>query len=96
MFDLPTLTKVEQRRANAFRLNLIKDGFSRFQYSVYIRHCLSFENMVAHRARVKKYLPQEGMVCAIPITDKQFSEIEIFFGRRQHPPPESPQQLELF
>jgi len=96
MFDLPTLTRDDQKRANTFRGNLVKDGFTRFQYSVYIRHCISVENMEAHKRRVKKYVPDEGLVCAIPITDKQFSQIEIFIGKRQTPAPEPPHQLELF
>ena len=44
-FDLPTDTKKEQKAAMLFRQNLLKDGFTMFQFSIYIRHCGSKENM---------------------------------------------------
>lgn len=96
LFDLPVLTKADMRRANRFRTDLIKDGFSRFQLSVYTRHCSSMENLVAHKERIKKFVPEKGLICALPLTDRQFSEIEIFCGKKRTPPPSPPQQLELF
>ena len=47
-FDLPTETKKERKAATLFRSNLIKDGFTMFQFSIYIRHCASRENMEVH------------------------------------------------
>ena len=44
-FDLPTDTKKERKAASLFRQNLLKDGFTMFQFSIYIRHCGSKENM---------------------------------------------------
>lgn len=96
LFDLPVLTKTDMKNANQFRKNLIKDGFSRFQLSVYTRHCSSMENLITHKQRIKKVLPENGLVCAIPLTDKQFGEIEIFCGKSRIPAPPAPQQLELF
>lgn len=81
LFDLPVLTKSDMKNANQFRKDLIKDGFSRFQLSVYTRHCSSMENLITHKQRIKKILPEKGLVCAIPLTDKQFGEIEIFCGK---------------
>src|SRR5690554_7679418 len=43
-FDLPTDTKKNRRNAGLFRKNLIKDGFTMMQYSVYMRHCASSES----------------------------------------------------
>ena len=51
-FDLPTDTKKERKAATVFRQNLIKDGFTMFQFSIYIRHCGSKENMGVHIKRV--------------------------------------------
>lgn len=96
LFDLPVQSKTDMKNANRFRNDLIKDGFSRFQLSVYTRHCSSMENLIAHKERVKKFLPAKGLVCAVPLTDRQFSEIEIFCGTRRELPPSAPQQLELF
>ena len=95
-YDLPTETKKQRDEASKFRKNLLKDGFRMFQFSIYIRHCMSWENKEVHRKRVLSFLPPEGYVGLLSITDKQFGDIEIFDGRtaKQHQAP--PQQLELF
>jgi CRISPR/Cas system-associated protein endoribonuclease Cas2 len=35
-FDLPTETKKDRRNAQQFRKNLLKDGFTMMQFSVYM------------------------------------------------------------
>lgn len=95
-FDLPTETKEERQHHSEFRKNLLKDGFSRFQLSIYMRHCASVENANAHIARVKGFMPPKGTVSILCITDKQFGKIEIFYGRKEKPVPPEPAQLELF
>ena len=44
LFDLPTETKKEKKAYADFRKNLQKDGFTMFQFSIYVRHCASSEN----------------------------------------------------
>ncbi len=78
-FDLPTETKIERQRHSEFRKNLLKDGFSRFQLSIYIRHCASVENAEVHIARVKSFIPPDGSVSILCITDKQFGKIQVFY-----------------
>lgn len=94
-FDLPTETKRDRRNAALFRKDLIKDGFSMLQFSVYARHCSSAENQEVHRRRVILSLPPKGNVNILSITDKQFERMEIFFNTRKSKS-EIPQQLELF
>ncbi len=96
LFDLPTETKKDRFIASRFRTNLKKDGFSMFQFSVYIRHCGSKENADAHRVRVKKLLPASGQICLFNLTDKQFGDIEIFFGKKRKTVESEFHQLELF
>lgn len=96
MFDLPTNTPAQRKRAAGFRKNLIKDGFSMHQFSVYIRHCASFETAEVHIKRVKAFVPVEGIVSVLKITDKQFGDTIQFVGRKTKPPPPAPVQLELF
>lgn len=60
MFDLPTETKEQRRDASDFRKRLIQDGFTMFQFSIYVRNCASMENAVVHIERVKKMIPSEG------------------------------------
>ncbi len=95
-FDLPTETKKERKVAAAFRKQLISDGFTMFQFSIYIRHCPSSENANVHIKRVKLHLPELGKVGILCITDKQFGCMEIFFGQKQENNNPVVQQLELF
>lgn len=95
-FDLPTNTKKERKQAGLFRKRLIKDGFSMFQYSIYMRHCASRENANVHTKRVKSFLPPDGHVVIMQITDKQFGMIEIFYSKQVEEKPEMNQQLSFF
>lgn len=95
-FDLPTETKKERKAANDFRKQLISDGFTMFQFSIYVRHCASRENANVHLRRVKATLPEYGQVGCMTITDKQFSEIELFIRKKQIEPNAPGQQLEMF
>ena len=95
-FDLPTETAKERKIYARFRKEIMADGFSMFQFSIYVRHCASRENADVHVKRVKMGLPEKGHVGILTITDKQFGMMEIFYGKKlkEHPP--IPQQLELF
>ncbi len=95
-FDLPTETKKERKDAALFRKNLMKDGFTMFQYSIYVRHCPSKDNANVHIKRVQSFLPEKGHICIMYITDKQFGEIEIFRAAKSVAAPVQHQQLSLF
>ena len=95
-FDLPTDTKKERKAAAKFRKDLQSDGFTMFQFSIYLRHCASRENMDVHIKRVKALLPEYGHVGILGITDKQFADIQLFYGKKKKAPTAPGQQLELF
>lgn len=95
-FDLPVVTKKERSIATRFRKEIMADGFTMFQFSIYVRHCPSRENAEVHINRVKRILPEKGHVGILTITDKQFGMMEIFFGKKEKKPPGVAQQLELF
>jgi len=96
LFDLPTETKKERKAYADFRKKILKDGFTMFQFSIYMRHCASRENADVHIKRVKSFLPETGDIGIMCITDKQFGEIEIFHSRKQAKVEQPCQQLELF
>lgn len=96
MYDLPTETKKERRAAAKFRKEIMGDGFTMFQFSMYIRHCASMENAQVHIKRVKSLLPEKGHVGILCITDKQFGDIQIFSCKKEKNPKAPCQQLELF
>lgn len=83
LFDLPTDTPRERKEYARFRKELIRDGFSMFQFSIYVRHCPSKESMQVHIQRIRKILPPKGHVGILKITDKQFSMMEIYFGKEK-------------
>ena len=96
LFDLPTETKKDRKIYSEFRNKLLKDGFTMFQFSIYIRHCASKENAEVHIRRVKSFLPDYGKVGIMCVTDKQFGEIELFYGKKPTAVNSPGQQLELF
>jgi CRISPR-associated protein Cas2 len=96
LWDLPTETATERKVAAEFRKNILKDGFTMFQFSIYLRHCTSRENADTHIQRVKRLLPSKGHVGIISITDKQFGMIEIFYGKKVTKAATGHQQLELW
>ena len=82
-FDLPVITQKERKAATQFRSNLMKDGFVMLQYSVYIRHCASYESQTVHIKRVKAIAPETGMVRILSVTDKQYGNIVNFWGKEK-------------
>lgn len=95
-FDLPTETKKERKVYTSFRKKLIEDGFTMFQFSIYLRHCPSRENADVHIRRVKNALPEHGHIGILCVTDKQFGQMELFQGKKEKAVSTPYQQLELF
>lgn len=95
-FDLPTDTKKNKKAYTDFRKNLQRDGFTMFQFSIYVRHCASSENAAVHIRRVKSCLPEYGQIGILCITDKQFANMDLFYGKKIQGINTPGQQLELF
>lgn len=96
MFDLPTDTPGERKAYARFRKNLLEDGFTMMQYSVYSRHCASIENAEVHASRMGALVPAAGEVRFLTITDKQFGRTKVYIGKKRLKTPPPPSQLELF
>jgi len=95
-FDLPTDSKKERKAAARFRKDIMADGFTMFQFSIYMRHCSSRENMEVHQKRVTNLLPEKGHVGMLSITDAQFGRMKIWYNATEEEAHDLPQQLELF
>lgn len=95
-FDLPTQTKKDKKAYHDFRDKLKRDGFTMFQFSIYVHHCASRENMDVHVKRVRSYIPEFGKVGILYITDKQFGKMEVFYGKKAEKPKPVAIQPELF
>jgi len=96
MFDLPVDTPQARHAYTQFRGWLLKDGFTMLQYSVYARHSSSEENAQVHINRVQGWVPDDGEVRIITITDKQFERMRIFWGKARKIPAPQPEQLTFF
>lgn len=96
MFDLPTDTDAAKREYRIFRETLLEDGFVMLQFSVYARHCASYENLDVHVGRVKSWLPPDGHVRVFTFTDKQFQKQLVFYGKIRTATQPPAEQLTLF
>jgi CRISPR-associated endoribonuclease cas2 len=83
-FDLPTVTASDRKEATAFRKNLIKDGFLMLQESVYCKLSLNGTGATLTKNRVTKYLPDKGSVMMLTVTEKQFENMDICFGKHSN------------
>lgn len=81
-FDLPVSTK-EKRKAYAdFRKKLINNGFSMLQFSVYSRTVRNNDDARKYVGIIKGFLPPEGSVRIMTVTDKQYDSMEIVVGSK--------------
>lgn len=84
MFDLPVGTS-EQRRAyrkfRKFRKKLIEEGFLMIQYSIYVRICVSRQSAKYMEERIKNFLPTDGLVQTMMVTEKQYNDIHFLLGK---------------
>jgi CRISPR-associated protein Cas2 len=82
-FDIPTLTKIDMKRANRFRKDLLDLGFSRFQLSFYTYYVPSKQRAETIARKVESKVPPNGNVSIFFITDRQFAMTRTFYGRQQ-------------
>lgn len=83
-FDLPTVTKADLRVYAQFRKFLLKEGFIMMQESVYTKILLNGTMADLMMARLKKEIPQKGLVQALLVTEKQFANIKYLTGNKQN------------
>ena len=98
MFDLPVKTKLQRTHANNFRKLLIDLGWSREQYSVYVRLAQEPQHPGGPALAVGDEIPQHplGKVEVLAITDRQWSKALRFFNAQEESPLSAPDLLTLF
>lgn len=94
-YDLPVLTREQRREASRFHRFLEDQGFDRLHYSVYLRFCGSAERIETFERRVRSHLPEWGNVCALRLTDRQFSGMKRWVAKMPEEPPSPPAQYML-
>ena len=81
LFDLPTLIDGDKREYRKFRKLLIKNGFIMMQESVYTRMVLNQTVQKSIIELLKKNKPPAGLVQAMVVTEKQFSNTVNISGK---------------
>jgi len=95
-FDLPTTSKEERRHATQFRNALINDGYYMMQWSVYSRICKGTAQVDKHSERLKAFIPPNGSVRLMTVTEKQFAGMDILVGHPTKPEKFGAKQLLMF
>lgn len=81
MFDLPVETSEQRRAYRKFRKKLIEEGFLMIQYSIYVRICVSRQSAKYMEERIKNFLPTDGLVQTMMVTEKQYNDIHFLLGK---------------
>lgn len=82
MFDLPVETSEQRREYRKFHKKLIREGFLMIQYSVYVRVCVSRQSASFMEKRIKNFLPDEGLVQTLMLTEKQYNDMHFLRGKK--------------
>lgn len=82
MFDLPMETKKQQRQYRYFRKNLLQNGFSMLQYSVYYRIVPNRSAGNKFETLIRKSLPSSGNVRLLYVSEKQFDDMKLLVGQK--------------
>lgn len=81
IFDLPVDTAIRRKEYRIFRKKLINEGFLMIQYSVYERVCVDRSNANFLENRIRKFLPTEGTVQSLMVTEKQYESMHFLVGK---------------
>lgn len=79
-FDLPVETEVQRRNYRHFVKNIKKLGFYMMQESVYVKLGIDMQHVESTMQKIKTFVPDDGSIMVLNITEKQFSNINILLG----------------
>ncbi len=82
LFDLPNVTKREKKNYIRFRKELMDDGFTMLQYSIYTRFCRNLQDAKKHVQRVQAFAPKDGNIRILSVSEKQFEEMILVIGSK--------------
>lgn len=95
-FDLPTKTASDKKAYATFRKKLQYSGFKCFQYSVYIRDCMTHELADKHTKQIKSFAPAKGHISILRVTEAQMlTMVNLYQNEEKTNPSPSPQLLLL-
>ena len=80
LFDLPSVTNSDLKEYRKFRKFLIENGFSMLQESVYSKLLLHNTASMSMVEKLEKNKPENGSVCMLIITEKQYQKMILLIG----------------
>ena len=80
MFDLPVVSAHDRKEYAKFRKYLLKNGFLMLQESVYCKLVLNSTMADSLVENLRKNKPENGLVQALKITEKQYEKMEYIVG----------------
>lgn len=80
MFDLPVETAAERRAYRVFRKALINEGFLMMQESIYVRITTNMKSAELLEARLRKCVPDNGLIQTLMVTEKQYMSMNFLVG----------------
>ena len=96
MFDLPVETRENRRDYRRFVDKMEDDGYTRVQFSIYVRPCATDENTLVHESRLLNWLPPLGEVRILKFTDKQWARMQVYRERVVAENERAPEQFTFF
>ena len=95
-FDLPVTVTEDRRIAARFRKDLLKEGFTMLQFSIYCRVCRGIDIVEREIKRIKKVLPPKGNIRILTVTEKQYGSMVFLVGEPKKDEVIGAEQLLLF
>lgn len=83
MFDLPSIEDKEKKEYQKFHKELIRNGYFMIQFSVYCKVIHFKSKMESEEEKIKKFLPSDGNVRFLVITEKQYSDMKLLLGNQK-------------
>lgn len=80
MYDLPNNNTEENKDYTKFRKQLLKNGYTMMQFSIYIK-CLNVKTKFKSEVKkISKFIPDQGNIRILAITEKQYQDIVYLTG----------------
>lgn len=81
-YDLPFYNEQMVKKYTRFRTELLRNGFHMMQFSIYSRIFRNEEAAKQMLKKIKTFVPNEGNIRAMLITEKQYQRMEILVGKK--------------
>lgn len=83
MFDLPNVEEYQKKEYLVFRRNLMKNGYTMMQFSIYIKAVNAQSKVDQEVAKIKKYIPTNGNIRILAVTEKQYQSMFLLLGNKK-------------